>query len=45
MSSYNPYDALPHLPGFTLTSESITDGAPLGKAQVSGIMGAGGYRS
>jgi Raf kinase inhibitor-like YbhB/YbcL family protein len=42
MSSYDPYDALPQLPGFTLTSESITDGAPLSGAQVSGIMGAGG---
>jgi Raf kinase inhibitor-like YbhB/YbcL family protein len=30
------------LPGFTLTSADITDGAPLKMAQVSGIMGAGG---
>src|SRR6476620_8149231 len=42
MSRYNPYDALPKLPGFTLTSESITDGAALENPQVSGIMGAGG---
>jgi Raf kinase inhibitor-like YbhB/YbcL family protein len=39
---YNPYDFLPELPGFTLTSESITDGQPLANAQVSGLMGAGG---
>ena len=39
---YNPYDFLPQLPGFTLTSQSVTDGQPLAKAQVSGIMGAGG---
>lgn len=39
---YNPYDFLPELPGFTLTSSDITDGKPLKKAQVSGIMGAGG---
>ncbi|CAN5303110.1 YbhB/YbcL family Raf kinase inhibitor-like protein [soil metagenome] len=39
---YNPYDFLPKLPSFTLTSESITDGQPLAKAQVSGLMGAGG---
>lgn len=38
----NPYAALPELPGFTLTSTSITDGQPLGNAQVSGILGAGG---
>src|ERR1700712_1891693 len=38
----SPYDALPQLPTFTLTSESVTDGEPLGNAQVSGIMGAGG---
>ncbi|MCV7028927.1 YbhB/YbcL family Raf kinase inhibitor-like protein [Mycobacterium sherrisii] len=40
--SSDPYDALPKLPTFTLTSESVTDGQPLAKAQVSGIMGAGG---
>lgn len=39
---YNPYDYLPKLPTFTLTSQSVTDGQPLAKAQVSGIMGAGG---
>jgi len=39
---YNPYEFLPELPGFTLTSADITDGQPLQTAQVSGIMGAGG---
>lgn len=39
---YNPYDFLPELPDFTLTSADITDGRPLKMAQVSGIMGAGG---
>ena len=38
----SPYDNLPQLPTFTLTSETVTDGAPLGNDQVSGIMGAGG---
>src|ERR1700689_4861969 len=38
----DPDDALPKLPTFTLTSESITDGQPLATAQISGIMGAGG---
>src|SRR5215212_1152607 len=39
---YNPYEFLPKLPTFTLTSESVTDGQPLANDQVSGIMGAGG---
>ena len=39
---YNPYDFLPKLPGFTLTSADIADRKPLKMAQVSGIMGAGG---
>src|SRR5215204_1111574 len=39
---YNPYELLPQLPTFTLTSESVTDGQPLANDQVSGIMGAGG---
>lgn len=37
----SPYDSLPQLPTFTLTSASVTDGQPLGIEQVSGIMGAG----
>lgn len=39
---YNPYDFLPKLPTFTLTSQSFEDGQPWGNDQVSGIMGAGG---
>jgi Raf kinase inhibitor-like YbhB/YbcL family protein len=39
---YNPYDFLPKLPSFTLTSQSVTDGGPLARPQVSGILGAGG---
>src|ERR1700738_3367262 len=40
--AYNPYDFLPRLPAFALTSEDISDGQPLKMPQVSGIMGAGG---
>ena len=39
---YNPYDFLPELPSFTLTSADVIEGQPLKNAQVSGIMGAGG---
>ena len=38
----DPYDALPRLPSFSLTSNSITNGQPLATPQISGIMGAGG---
>ncbi|POX85882.1 YbhB/YbcL family Raf kinase inhibitor-like protein [Mycobacterium kansasii] len=38
----DPYAALPELPSFSLTSDSVTNGQPLRTAQVSGIMGAGG---
>src|SRR5262244_4620445 len=39
---YNPYEFLPQLGKFTLTSESVADGQPLVNAQVGGILGAGG---
>lgn len=39
---YSPYEFLPQLAGFTLKSESVTDGQPLNIDQVGGIMGAGG---
>lgn len=38
----SPYDFLPAVPSFTVTSESVTDGQTLPKPHVSGIMGAGG---
>ena len=38
----SPYDVLPAVPSFTLTSTDVADGRPLAKAQVSGIFGAGG---
>ncbi len=42
MNAFDPYAPLPALPGFTLTSTSVADGAALANAQVSGLMGAGG---
>lgn len=38
----SPYDFLPEVPTFTLTSTDITDGKTLSMPQVSGIFGAGG---
>jgi Raf kinase inhibitor-like YbhB/YbcL family protein len=40
--SRNPYDELPEVGSFTVTSSDVTDGQALGNAQLSGIMGAGG---
>ena len=37
-----PYDFLPAVASFTVTSADIAEGKPLPKAQVSGIFGAGG---
>lgn len=37
-----PYESLPSVPSFTLTSKDISEGARLALAQVSGIFGAGG---
>jgi Raf kinase inhibitor-like YbhB/YbcL family protein len=38
----NPYDFLPRVPSFTVTSADVTDGQQLSMAQVSGVLGAGG---
>jgi Raf kinase inhibitor-like YbhB/YbcL family protein len=40
--SRDPYQELPELPSFDLTSEDLVDGAALATDQVSGLMGAGG---
>jgi Raf kinase inhibitor-like YbhB/YbcL family protein len=38
----NPYDFLPQVPSFTVTSTDIRDGETLPMPHVSGVMGAGG---
>jgi Raf kinase inhibitor-like YbhB/YbcL family protein len=38
----SPYESLPEVPSFTVTSTDIAEGDPLAKAQVSGVFGAGG---
>lgn len=40
--SRNPYDELPKVPSFALTSTDVTDGEKLTAPQVSGVLGAGG---
>ncbi|MFF2083471.1 YbhB/YbcL family Raf kinase inhibitor-like protein [Nocardia sp. NPDC058176] len=40
--SHNPYDALPQVPSFTVTSTDVTDGQQLANDQVSGVFGSGG---
>ena len=40
--SRNPYDELPQVAGFDVSSDDIADGETLAKAHVSGIFGAGG---
>lgn len=39
---YNPYDLLPSLPSFTLTSASFKDGQQLPLDQVGGVLGGDG---
>ncbi|MET1076258.1 MAG: YbhB/YbcL family Raf kinase inhibitor-like protein [Umezawaea sp.] len=38
----NPYDRMPPVPGFTVTSTDVVDGGQVPTAQFSGIFGAGG---
>ncbi|MEJ8280097.1 YbhB/YbcL family Raf kinase inhibitor-like protein [Pseudonocardia spirodelae] len=38
----NPYDELPPVPSFTLTSDDLSEGGTLAVPQRSGILGAGG---
>ena len=38
----DPYDFLPSVPSFSVTSSDVSDGAVLPMPQVSGVMGAGG---
>ncbi|MGY1690512.1 YbhB/YbcL family Raf kinase inhibitor-like protein [Geodermatophilus sp. SYSU D01105] len=38
----DPFDFLPQVPGFELTSTDCSDGQPLPMPHVSGVMGAGG---
>ncbi|WP_280235929.1 YbhB/YbcL family Raf kinase inhibitor-like protein [Nocardia cyriacigeorgica] len=40
--SYNPYDALPQVPAFSVTSDDVADGQTWSNDQVSGVFGAGG---
>lgn len=42
MTRHDPYASLPDVPDFELTSEDVTEGAPLNQPQVSGILDAGG---
>ncbi len=38
----DPYDFLPQVPSFTVTSTDCSHGEPLARPHVSGVMGAGG---
>ena len=39
---YGPFDFMPPIKTFSVTSESVADGEQLAREQVSGILGAGG---
>ncbi|HZS77832.1 MAG TPA: YbhB/YbcL family Raf kinase inhibitor-like protein [Ktedonobacteraceae bacterium] len=40
--SYNPYEDLPKVPSFEVTSSDVQDGEKMPQPQVSGVFGAGG---
>ena len=40
--SYDPYEHLPQVPTFPVTSTDVSDGGTLAMPHVSGVMGAGG---
>jgi Raf kinase inhibitor-like YbhB/YbcL family protein len=42
MSTHNPYDHLPSVGSFSVTSTDVTDGEQLAAPHMSGIFGAGG---
>ena len=42
MADYNPYDQLPQVPSFQVTSDDVRDGVELDTPQLSGVFGAGG---
>jgi Raf kinase inhibitor-like YbhB/YbcL family protein len=42
VADYNPYDYLPEVPSFDLSSDDVGDGKELQQPQLSGMFGAGG---